>query len=368
MAEYVDEGWHPRKLAFLNTAGLILSVVSSLDCQFLSIIVGFDPKNSEFDAGAIGAGMWSFQSPIQPEECLLFTVAQTTKMVTQDSSYETVMLNGDIYWSIARVSALVSVIFGLSGSILMWHYVITGTKNPSKRKIVSLTILAITFESLKTMFFFRNHLCTVPQWELPSQMVEELTQEDFMPSFNTFRKASACMFNRGSFFAIASLCLYLATLTFVGVYLYRSYQYDYEFKEAFRLQRKLTTTTGLRTSGRSSGRTLGSIRDIKTEEMVAVLKPSKRTERPPSNLRKEQSFLPEFRSERNVKPHPQRSERSFISNSMRSERPFNLKHHKSERSFRIHHPRSERQLPRAKTQRHVQTGRSERILPLTRGP
>jgi len=117
MAEYVDEGWHPRKLAFLNSTGLIFSVTSSLDCQFLSIVVGFDPANSLFDASAIGAGLWSFQSPAQPEECLIYSVAQKTKMVLQDSSYESAMLNSDVYWSIARVAALMSAIFGLFGSV-----------------------------------------------------------------------------------------------------------------------------------------------------------------------------------------------------------------------------------------------------------
>jgi len=256
----------------------------------------------------------------------------------------------------------------------MWSYVITGTKTPSKRLMLIFTIFAITFEGLKILFFFRNNLCTVSQWQLPDQMIEESMQGDVMPSFSTFRKASACMFNRGSFFSMASLSFYMATMTFVCVYVYHCYQFDSEFKEAFKNQRRLTNTTGLTTapgfksSGSRSNFTLSSIRNSRVEEM-AVLKPSEPSDPSLPPIRPDLSVQRSLRSERSFKINQPRSERPSMNQfrserprlgQFRSERPPSIRHQKSERQFQTHHPRSDPHLSRAKSQRFIQKNRSER--------
>lgn len=110
-----EKWWHPCKLALLSTAAFLCSLLSSLDCEFLSIDVGFGPANSIFigEEDPIGVGLWSFQSPIKPQECLLYSVAKTKSVTFEDESYSTSFLNGDRNWGGARISALLGLIFGI---------------------------------------------------------------------------------------------------------------------------------------------------------------------------------------------------------------------------------------------------------------
>ena len=107
-------GWHPAKLTFVTTAATLLSSLSSLDCEFISINIGFNPANSIFDESedSIGIGLWNFRSPNKPDECLLYSSSAQYGVTIEDLSYQTPYFNDDAKWNVARTSAFLSVIFG----------------------------------------------------------------------------------------------------------------------------------------------------------------------------------------------------------------------------------------------------------------
>ena len=119
MAPFGYEAWHPRKLAFLTSAAFILSVTSTLDCEFINIMVGFNPENSLFDGTntGIGVGLWTYRSPINSDECILYSVASRKNLLSNDKSYETLMFNEDFNWGVSRLSAALTAIFGFISAV-----------------------------------------------------------------------------------------------------------------------------------------------------------------------------------------------------------------------------------------------------------
>ena len=117
MTPYGKDAWHPRKLAFLTSAALILSLTSTLDCEFVTLSIGFNPENAIFDDTKTAIGLWTYRSPILSDECLLYSVAAKKYILTNDKSYETVMFNDDFNWGVSRLSALLTAVFGFLSAV-----------------------------------------------------------------------------------------------------------------------------------------------------------------------------------------------------------------------------------------------------------
>ena len=102
-------GWHPRILALLITAALGLSIVSSLDCRYITVDLGFTPQ-SYFD-DTLAFGLWAYSAP--GGRCLSYSESRQIGLFSEgDMTYTSLLMNGDINWTIARILALVGVAFG----------------------------------------------------------------------------------------------------------------------------------------------------------------------------------------------------------------------------------------------------------------
>ena len=102
-------GWHPRILALLITVALGLSIVSSLDCRYIIVDLGFTPQRYFDDKLAFG--LWAYSAP--GGRCLSYSESRQIGLFSEeDMTYTSLLMNGDINWTIARILALVGVAFG----------------------------------------------------------------------------------------------------------------------------------------------------------------------------------------------------------------------------------------------------------------
>lgn len=105
-------GWHPRILAFCTTAALGLSVASTLDCQFMTVDLGFAPRG--YPGDELGFGLWAYAAP--DGRCLSFAESHGPSAAGGFSGlhplYSNVVINDDTGWSVARILAIVGTVFG----------------------------------------------------------------------------------------------------------------------------------------------------------------------------------------------------------------------------------------------------------------
>ena len=114
--------WHPRILAFFITAALGLSIVSSLDCKFLMIDLGFIPQ--DYHSNNLGFGLWAHTAP--GGRCLSYSESRQSGVFSgEDTTYTSLFMNGDINWSISRILAIVGVVFGTISLVSMCGFLIS---------------------------------------------------------------------------------------------------------------------------------------------------------------------------------------------------------------------------------------------------
>lgn len=101
-------GWYPKILAFFILAALGLSVMSSLDCQFLMADVGFVPN--KYYSDELGFGLWSYADP--GGRCMSYKDAHESGGFSDGDSIYSGIISDDINWTISRILALVGVAFG----------------------------------------------------------------------------------------------------------------------------------------------------------------------------------------------------------------------------------------------------------------
>jgi hypothetical protein len=99
--------------AFFLTLGFTLSFLSSLDCFFVEVDVGFVPQNSVYRTQKFGIGLWTFEDPDVRGQCVApMYVSQIGGLTTEDELFSNIFLNGDIFWGSARVIATFGLLVG----------------------------------------------------------------------------------------------------------------------------------------------------------------------------------------------------------------------------------------------------------------
>jgi len=137
-------GWHPRILALLITVALGLSIVSSLDCRYIIVDLGFIPQRYFDDTLAFG--LWAYSAP--GGRCLSYSESRQIGLFSEgDMTYTSLLMNGDINWTIARILALVGVAFGSIALV-------------SRYKFIAMIIITHSLMNLVSRIFFKviNHI------------------------------------------------------------------------------------------------------------------------------------------------------------------------------------------------------------------
>jgi len=189
-------GWHPRILAFFVTAALGLSITSSLDCNFLVIDLGFIPP--DYYSEALGFGLWSYTAP--GGRCLSYKESSQSsgKFSVGDDLYSNFILNGDVKWTVSRLLAMVTSVFGVVSLISIWINVCQS--EPHLVDVLAYsTTTAFMSECSKFGLFLLTDLCRSPDYWYSNES-------------NEFSGSKSCGIDRGAFMSIGSICAYLVSM------------------------------------------------------------------------------------------------------------------------------------------------------------
>lgn len=208
-------GWHPRILAFFITSAVGLSSMSSLDCKFLSVDLGWVPKNYYNDE--LGFGLWTYAAP--GGRCLTYEESRLSGGFSNgDDVYSTLFMNNDTNWSVARILALVGVVFGAISLVSAWINVCK--TEPRLVDIIAYsTITACMCESAKFGLFLGTDMCTSESYWLNTQSDELSASKD-------------CQIDRGAFMSITSIAAYFVSMVLAVGYATRPKLDDYTYDEA----------------------------------------------------------------------------------------------------------------------------------------
>lgn len=206
----------PSLLLFFATAALLLSLLSSLDCQFLTLII---PAAQQAETIGIGLGLWTFEVPSilllegSDDEhanapgkrmCASYSTARSIGGLTTSSGflpYYEPFGNTDRPWTLSRVFAVLGMISGVVACVALAMILVKRKRRRGQSKVLiaQATTCAFLAESIKFGLFFNNYYCmSTTAW---------LSGEEG----NEGVGAAECDLDRGS---TASL---LALLTYLGV-------------------------------------------------------------------------------------------------------------------------------------------------------
>eukprot|EP00571_Detonula_confervacea_P010636 CAMPEP_0172307718 /NCGR_PEP_ID=MMETSP1058-20130122/8511_1 /TAXON_ID=83371 /ORGANISM="Detonula confervacea, Strain CCMP 353" /LENGTH=315 /DNA_ID=CAMNT_0013019957 /DNA_START=101 /DNA_END=1048 /DNA_ORIENTATION=- len=208
-------GWHPRTSAFFITAGLGLSIMSSLDCKFLEVDLSFIPQNYYSDS--LGFGLWTYAAP--DGRCLTYTESRQSGGFSDGANiYSNLFINNDINWSISRVLAVVGIIFGLGSLISIWINVFKS--EPHLVDILAYTtITAGISECAKFGLFLGTDLCKSPDYWYNDES-------------NEFSGSRDCQIDRGAFISISSIFAYFVSVILSVGFASRPKSDCYTYEEA----------------------------------------------------------------------------------------------------------------------------------------
>ena len=103
-------------VASLLAVAFVLSILSSLDCKFVEVDVGFSPTNTFFDTSSttFGIGLWTMEDPMNPGLCLMpLSKKQYGSLTKEDDIYDSFFVTSDVFITTARFLAMFGIIFGL---------------------------------------------------------------------------------------------------------------------------------------------------------------------------------------------------------------------------------------------------------------
>jgi hypothetical protein len=147
--------WRPRLLTVLLMLAFLLSIASSLYCEFLSVRLGFVPQG--YTNNEVGVSFWSFQG--QDGKCKSFQEAyKLGGFSIGDTSYSNWITNDDLAWTISRVMAMVGVAFGVVA--LTCILINLCSSEPHLVDVLAYTtVIAMVSEAAKVGLFFSTNLC-----------------------------------------------------------------------------------------------------------------------------------------------------------------------------------------------------------------
>ena len=219
----------PSLLLFFTAAALLLSLLSSLDCQFLTLIIPTAVEGEE-ELGPktidIGLGLWTFEMPPILEGldeytnapgkrmCVSYSTARSVGGLTTASGflpYYEPFGNADRPWTLSRVFAVLGMIGGavacvVLGMIMAKH---KRRRKQSKVLIAQATTCAFLSESIKFGLFFNNYYCmSTTVWVSGDEENEDVVSAE-------------CDLDRGSAASLIALLTYLGVSVTVLLHLSR---------------------------------------------------------------------------------------------------------------------------------------------------
>lgn len=108
--------YHKLAIGLLLSISYTLSALSTLDCKFAIVDIGFTPQNSsKFNHSSInivGIGLWNFEDTSSEGSCTIpiFPEKNDESLTVDDDIYNTFFISNDRIMTSIRVLSLVGII------------------------------------------------------------------------------------------------------------------------------------------------------------------------------------------------------------------------------------------------------------------
>lgn len=179
--------------------------------------LGFVPVHYYSDE--LGFGLWSYAAP--GGRCLTYKESRQAAggIFDGDNIYSNVLMNNDTNWSIARIIAIVGIIFG---AIALVSALINVCKGGDPHLVDILTwaiITAFMTECSKLGIFLGTDLCSSNEYWYNTEL-------------NEFSGAKDCQIDRGAFMSITSMGTYFISMVMAIGFAARPKKDDFTYEEA----------------------------------------------------------------------------------------------------------------------------------------
>lgn len=160
-------GLYPIAVAPLLTAAAILSLYSSVGCQFIQVQIGFTPSNEAWNESQASLGFWYQQkADLMHDLAIQNTFHQGCDWYSD--LFEESFIQNDRTWKVARIMALVSGLSSSLSAFLTWLFVLSPLPAGFFWPGLLLPVVMIAFISEGSKFLlFDIGLCRSSVW-LPS--------------------------------------------------------------------------------------------------------------------------------------------------------------------------------------------------------
>ncbi len=108
-------GWFPLLVAPIVTGGMVLSVYSSLGCEFLSVDIGFTPSNFAWNQTSVDLGIFYYRGGSQDVSQYSRPFAPGCAAYTKD--FDKSVISSDRVWKVTRVLATISGICSIIAAV-----------------------------------------------------------------------------------------------------------------------------------------------------------------------------------------------------------------------------------------------------------
>lgn len=154
-------------MAPLLTAAAVLSLYSSVGCEYIQVQVGFTPSNEAWNESSISLGFWYLQKPDLVHKMPLRQTFHEGCDWYSDI-FESSFIENDRTWNVARIMALVSGLASTLSAFLTWLFVFSPLPAGFFWPGLLLPVVMIAFIAEGSKFLlFDIGLCRSSVW-LPS--------------------------------------------------------------------------------------------------------------------------------------------------------------------------------------------------------
>lgn len=133
-------------VALFLTCGFTLSFLSDLDCFFVQVDLDSAADNAVYDSLTFGIGLWSFEDPDVRGKCISpGSVKEIGSLTSQDELYSSFWINGDAYWSAARIVAVVGLAVGFATLVCTRVLLVLILISLTSKKIAIIQIIKVSY-------------------------------------------------------------------------------------------------------------------------------------------------------------------------------------------------------------------------------
>lgn len=192
-------GWYPLAVAPVITTGFLLSLYSSVGCEFIDLQVGFTPNNLAWNTSQADLGLFYYRDASAVAKTAAADVFHNG-CVWYKNNFQDLIINKDRTWKVSRVMAMISVSASLVAALTVWLIVFVPVPIGCiwSGLLLPTTMLSLICEASKFLFF-DVALCHNAVW-YPSGI-------NSLPE-----KADSCTMGLSAYMGIAAAAIHLISL------------------------------------------------------------------------------------------------------------------------------------------------------------